>query len=297
MNERVQIDGNSEEYEAFVAKFKAKHSSDDTFTPPNVYETVRDWAVRRYGIAPGTAVVRPFWPGGDYTRADYPDGCVVIDNPPFSILAKIVGWYNERGIRFFLFAPGLTSLAMCRDGRTAFVSVHVSLTFENGAKVDCSFVTNMEPPDVLAVTASDLFDALDAINAANEKRHKRTVTKLAMPSELVTAANLGYLTVHHTPFTVRRSDATFCRKLDNYATGVFGGGFLLSPRAAAERAAAERAAAKRIELSERERALITHHPSTSTSSLHLPSTPPCKTTRTPCKTLRAQKMTVDPSRP
>ena len=264
MNERIQIDGNSEEYEAFVAKFKAKHSSDDTFTPPNIYETVRDWAVSRYGIAKGTAIVRPFWPGGDYTLADYPNGCVVIDNPPFSILAKIVKYYNERGIRFFLFAPGLSSLAMCRDGKTAFVSAHITLTFENGvengAKVNNSFVTNMEPPDVLAVTASDLFDALNAINATNEKKHKRKVTKLALPTELVTAANLGYLTVHHTPFTVRRSDATFVRKLDNYAADIFGGGFLLSPRAAAERAAAERAAAKRIELSDRERALTTLKP-------------------------------------
>ncbi len=245
MNETIQIDGNSPEYEAFVAKFKAMKTSDDTFTPENVYATVRDWAVRRYSIAPGTPIVRPFWPEGDYTKADYPDGCVVIDNPPFSILAKIVAWYNTKGIRFFLFAPAMTSLALCRDGLTAFIATQNTITFANGGKVSTSFVTNMEQADVLATTASDLHDALDAVNTENEKKSKKHVTPLKLPNELVTASRIGYLSVHHTPYTVRRSDAVFVRKLDNLPGGVYGAGFLLSPRAAAERAAAERAAAER----------------------------------------------------
>ena len=266
MGNKLQIDGNSPEYEAFVEKFKAKHSSDDTFTPKNIYETVRDWAVQRYTIPEGTPIVRPFWPGGDYTTADYPPGCVVIDNPPFSIITKIVAWYNERGVRFFLFAPSLTSIAHCRDGKTAFVSTHNSICFANGAKVNTSFLTNMEPPDVLATTASDLYDELDAVNTENEKKTKKKVTKLTMPNELVTSARMGYLAVHHKPFTVRRKDVIFVRRLDNYGDSIFGGGYLLSPRAAAERAAAERAAAERaaaeraaahkIELSDREKDLI-----------------------------------------
>ena len=261
MSETLQIDGNSPEYEAFVEKFKAKHSSDDTFTPPNIYETVRDWAVRRYGIKPGTPIVRPFWPGGDYTQADYPTGCVVIDNPPFSILSKIVAFYNARGVRFFLFAPSLTSIAHCRDGKTAFVSTHIPICFANGANVNTSFLTNMEQPDVLATTASDLFDALDDVNTENEKAIKKKVTKLTLPKELITGSRMGYLAVHHTPFTVRRAEAVFVRRLDNYGECIFGSGYLLAPRAAAERAAAERAAAERavahkIELSDREKDLI-----------------------------------------
>ena len=159
----------------------------------------------------------------------------------------VLHWSRQIGKSFTLASWSVDRL-LTRPGRL--------VTVLSNSKVNNSFVTNMEPPDVLAVAAIDLFDALDAINAANEKQGKKTVTKLALPSELVTAANLGYLTVHHTPFTVRRSDATFVRRLDNYATSIFGGGFLLSPRAAAERAAAGRAAAKRIELSERERQLI-----------------------------------------
>ena len=256
MSDKLQIDGNSPEYEAFVAKFKGLNTSDDTFTPANIYETMRDWAVRRYAIAPETPIVRPFWPGGDYTKADYPPGCVVIDNPPFSILSKIVAFYNSHGVRFFLFAPSLTSIANCRDGKTAFVSTHISICFANGANVNTSFLTNMESAYVLATTASDLFDALDAVNTANEKAIKKKVTKLTLPNELITGARMGYLAVHHTPFTVRRSDAIFVRRLDNYAEGIFGGGYLLTSRAAAERAAAERAAARKIKLSDREKALI-----------------------------------------
>ena len=95
------------DYEGFVEKFKPKKTTDDCYTPTEVYGAVLDWAARRYGFDPA-CVVRPFYPGGDYEAFDYPEGCVVLDNPPFSILAKIQRFYLERGIRFFLFAPSLT---------------------------------------------------------------------------------------------------------------------------------------------------------------------------------------------
>ena len=95
-----------QQYNEFVDKFKPRHTSDDTHTPPNVYEAVLSWAERRYGID-RAKVVRPFFPGGDYEHADYPADCIVLDNPPFSILAQIVRFYLGRGIPFFLFAPSL----------------------------------------------------------------------------------------------------------------------------------------------------------------------------------------------
>lgn len=96
----------SEEYAAFVEKFKPRKTTDDCYTPANIYETVLGWASRRYGFDPGCAV-RPFWPGADFRRFKYPPGCVVVDNPPFSILASIARWYGEAGIRYILFVPGL----------------------------------------------------------------------------------------------------------------------------------------------------------------------------------------------
>lgn len=83
------------EYEAFVEKFTPKKTTDECYTPALVYEAVRGWAVERYGLQ-GREIVRPFYPGGDYEHAEYPEGCVVIDNPPFSILSKICAFYQKK---------------------------------------------------------------------------------------------------------------------------------------------------------------------------------------------------------
>ena len=112
----------SKTYEEFVEKFKPKKATDDCYTPPTIYEIVKQWAYNEYGIDPAK-VVRPFYPGGDYKAFPYPDGAVVIDNPPFSILASICTFYLEHGIPFFLFAPSLT----CFGGRKVFKQVYLML--------------------------------------------------------------------------------------------------------------------------------------------------------------------------
>lgn len=78
----ISVGEASEEYDAFRDKFQPKLTTDDCYTPANVYAAVLAWAVDRYGLQ-GAEVLRPFFPGGDYQTAVYPDGCVVIDNPPF----------------------------------------------------------------------------------------------------------------------------------------------------------------------------------------------------------------------
>ena len=103
-----------ETYEEFVDKFRPKKTTDDCYTPPEVYEAVADYVSRRFGVR-REDMVRPFWPGGDYERFDYPDGCAVVDNPPFSILAGIMEFYLDRGILFFLFAPALTALSSAKS--------------------------------------------------------------------------------------------------------------------------------------------------------------------------------------
>ena len=97
----------NESYEEFVEKFKPKRTTDDCYTPEGIYYVVRDYAIEKYGLQ-GRPIVRPFWPGGDYKNFDYIEGCVVIDNPPFSILAQILDFHEEKQIDFFLFAPQLT---------------------------------------------------------------------------------------------------------------------------------------------------------------------------------------------
>lgn len=63
------------EYQAFTDKFKPKLTTDDCYTPDNIYEVVRSWVFEHYGLSADTPVVRPFWPGGDYQAEEYPDGC------------------------------------------------------------------------------------------------------------------------------------------------------------------------------------------------------------------------------
>ena len=158
------------DYEGFVEKFKPKKTTDDCYTPPAVYEAVKAWACRRYGIDPA-CTVRPFWPGGDYEHFDYPAGAVVLDNPPFSCLAKIVQFYQARQIPFFLFAPGLTALGLTRHG-AGVVYADSRITYHNGAQVNTCFVTSYGDNAVEIVP-----DLGDAIKAAQQKGRtiKRTV--------------------------------------------------------------------------------------------------------------------------
>ena len=245
----------SPEYKEFCEKFKVKKTTDDCYTPPNVYEAVKDWAVKEYGLE-GREIVRPFWPGADFEAAEYPAGCVVIDNPPFSILARIVKWYNAAGIDYFLFSPYLTNLGTqgCNH-----VIAPATVMFENGAEVTISFQTNMG--DDFISSRPDLMDAIKAADAINRKKDKKELPKYSYPDAVITSTAIGYLCVHHTPFAVKKEDCLFIRKLDAMGDrGLFGGGYLLSEHAAAERAAAERAAAERAavfkwELSQREKTL------------------------------------------
>lgn len=92
-----------EDYSGFVEKFKPKKTTDDCYTPPLVYGAIANWVAKEYGLNKAD-FVRPFYPGGDYLRFDY-SGKTVVDNPPFSILGKIIDFYIKSEINFFLFAP------------------------------------------------------------------------------------------------------------------------------------------------------------------------------------------------
>ena len=58
MEKQTALESNAE-YEAFVDKFKPKLTTDDCYTPPEVYEVVKNWACAKYGIDPAK-IVRPF---------------------------------------------------------------------------------------------------------------------------------------------------------------------------------------------------------------------------------------------
>lgn len=239
----------NEEYEEFVDKFKPKLTTDDCYTPENVYAVVRDWAVREYGLE-GAEIVRPFYPGGDYEHYKYPDDCVVIDNPPFSILSEICRFYTRRGIHFFLFAPTLT-LFSTASGKANYILTGVKATYENGANINTSFVTNMGEYKI--DTAPELRAAFKAENAKNKKAGVADLPVYTYPDEVITSKSY-WLGKYGQRFRVKADECHFIRELDAQKAqdkSIYGAGFLL-----AEKAAAEKVNAHVWELSERERQIV-----------------------------------------
>ena len=177
----------NQSYDEFVEKFKPKKTTDDCYTPPVVYDAVLQWA-RRFLPVGDRPVVRPFWPGGDYQAFDYPPGCVVIDNPPFSIFARIVDFYVARGIPFLLFAPAMSSIR----SNCTFVACGVQVTYENGACVNTSFVTNMLGT-LICTSAPELHRCVKLANEANLRGRKKELRKLSFPDCVLRATTLHTL--------------------------------------------------------------------------------------------------------
>ena len=243
----------TEEYETFVDKFKPKLTTDDVYTPDNVYRAVRDWALQHYGLE-GASVVRPFYPGGDYKSADYPDDCLVIDNPPFSILSEICGWYEEHGVRYFLFAPGLTLFSI-NSGRSRYLPVDLNIEYTNGASIPTSFVTNLGLWRI--ELCPDLYQAVDQANVENMRKTHKLFPQYIYPAAVASAA-MNKLCKWGQAMQISDDGATFVRALDAQREAdkaIYGGGFLLCSKAAAEKAAAGDLY-RCWELSERELQLI-----------------------------------------
>ena len=246
-----------EDYDGFVEKFKPKKTTDDCYTPANIMAVVQNYVAERYGFR-RDQMVRPFWPGGDYERFEYPGGCCVVDNPPFSIISKIVKNFKARGLHFFLFCPYLTAGGLAARNDASIIVAPCNVRYENGAEIATAFVTDLEP-DVRLRSDPDLMDRIAAANNENLKSVKKSLPKYEYPDEVLTVSKVGWFAIHHTPYTLRRQDCCGIDALDSQkrvGKTIFGLGFLLNKRAAAERAAAERAAVERWTLSDRERKMI-----------------------------------------
>ena len=252
---RGEISEEDEEYQEFLEKFEAKKTTDDCYTPDNIYDVVKKWCVERYGLK-GKKIIRPFYPGGDYQKEDYSGDCVVLDNPPFSIISEICEWYIERNIPFFMFAPALTLLGIAR-GTMNYVACCVGVTYANGANVSTSFVTNLGNKKIVA--SAELRELIEEANKENLRKMHKELPKYSYPDEVLTATMLGYMAAHGTSLEIEAKDVHFIRALDSQkesGKGLFGSGFLLSEKAAAEKAAAEKIDTNIWELSDREREIV-----------------------------------------
>lgn len=205
-----------------------------------------DWVADRYGLNPQN-FVRPFVPDGDYQSFNYAPDAIVVDNPPFSILSKIQQFYTQHNIKFFLFAPALKIFcSFSADAGICAICTGAAITYDNGAKVNTSFVTNLEPSGHIAISAPGLYQAIQCADAMYQNQNKK-LPKYVYPDNVLTAYMVNYLSAHGVEYAVRSKDACFVRTLDDqrkHKKAVFGAGFLLSERATADKVAAKEAAAK-----------------------------------------------------
>ena len=247
-----------ENYDAFVEKFQQKLTTDDCYTPKPVYDAVLKF-VGTITKLDGRKVVRPFFPAGNYEDlSQYPKGCVVVDNPPFSILSKICRFYCDHNIPFFIFGPALT-LFTATDCDLTYIICHAEIVYENGADVRTGFITNLIP-DLRIWVCPELGSMIDEAQPKEDKTKRGFV----YPDNIVTAATLGKIAERDVELKIRKTSCEPIKESDSakeQGRSLYGGGFIMSDRAAAERAAAERAAAERaaatrLNLSDREKAII-----------------------------------------
>ena len=216
------------DYEGFVEKFKPKKTTDDCYTPPAVY---------------------------DYVLQYVADNCVVIDNPPFSIIAQIVRFYLKRGIKFFLFAPHLTLFSADLD--CTRIVCGAAIVYENGAKVNTSFLSNMFG-EAGVIGDPVLYEGIDAICSAP----KAELPKYKYPDCVLMVSDVAYIVKNKGEIRIDKREMLHRSALDaqkKHGKTIYGSGFLIS-HTAAERVAAERAAVKKEaivwELSEREMRIV-----------------------------------------
>ena len=254
--ERGEISEEDEEYLEFLEKFKLKKTTDDCYTPAPVYEAVARYVEETYGISREN-FVRPFYPGGDYLNEKYPEGCVVVDNPPFSIMSQILRHYDSKGIRFFLFAPTLTLFSS--SNTCTALPCTLSVIYENGASVNTSFLTNLDPPGIRLRSAPKLQAMVQEGIDEFTKTLKKQLPKYSYPPSIITSSWVGILSRLGIEFSVPVEESEGISGLDSQkASGksIYGKGYIVSDRVKAEREKAEREKAERWDLSERELAII-----------------------------------------
>lgn len=249
-----EISEDDEEYQEFLEKFKLKKTTDDCYTPEIIYNAVAKWVEKKYK-ANRKYFVRPFYPGGDYKKQKYQKGDIVVDNPPFSILSEIIRFYVDRKIQFFLFAPHLTLFSSASTSVCA-LCVGAQVTYENGANVNTSFITNMEDSNIQFKSEPSLYKDVSDANNENLKQHKKELPKYSYDKHVIMTPLLSSFSRFGIDFSVSVNECKRISALDSQKAskkGIFGSGYLVSDRVVVEREKAERLKAER-EKAEREKA-------------------------------------------
>ena len=204
--------------------------------------------------------MRPFYPGGDYQNEKYGEGKVVVDNPPFSILAQILKWYEDHGVKFFLFAPALTVITATKCDLT-YIVIGGGITYENGAEVSTAFITNLDKENRFRIEP-ELYRLIKEKNDENTKSVE--LPNYDYPDNVIVPGQIQKIAKYGQTLKIKKTDCVVISELDEQKAegkAIYGKGLLLSEKAAAEKAAAEKAAAEKAaarvwKLSDRELKIV-----------------------------------------
>jgi hypothetical protein len=212
------------DYESFLAKFADNpKTTDDCFTPKDVYEAVVEYVGTIVDLS-DKVILRPFFPGGDYENAVYPENGIVIDNPPFSMFLPIVKFYTARDIPFFLFGPGMTIVWASKY--CTVLCINNNIVFENGASVACNFASNLFG-DIVAMTAPLLSELIAKCKSQNTKQKQ---SQYIYPANMLCVSDLQAICKGGIDFAVKRSETHMIDKMDLHPKkcNIFGTRFLIS---------------------------------------------------------------------
>lgn len=126
-------------------------TKDEIYTDETEYNDLTEFFKQYYPTAFAGPIVRPFYPGGDYTDlTQYPADCLVFDNPPFSMSSKIIKFYLTHNIKFLLFSPG-NSISSIRQNISVWngCTIHYDAT-----SFFTQFVTNLDEEPTLHISGS-----------------------------------------------------------------------------------------------------------------------------------------------
>lgn len=228
-----------EEYINFIKKFETKATTDDCYTPEPVYNAILRWVKENADIDISKLnIMRPFYPGGNYEFEKYTDNDVVIDNPPFSIVSKIVDFYERNKIKFFLFCNGIT--CFCIKKASTHIIANENIIYHNGANVNTAYVSNIFGEKKIIAS----YELKEAIKEANKliQEEKKTLPKYKYPDELLTVSRLQNIINKGVSVSIssnRLYRITKLKSQEPLKKGIFGSGFLLSTKANKELKALE----------------------------------------------------------
>lgn len=218
----MTLNKKNESFESFTENRKKRDlgvraTKDEIYTDQDEYNDLTEFFKQYYPEAFKRPIVRPFYPGGNYEDlTQYPAGCLVFDNPPFSIESKIVKFYNEHNIQYILFAPG-NNLSNMRNGCSTWTGCTIHY---DAVAFFSQFLTNLDTQQTLHISG-ELYNFMR--NRYSTRHPVKQNLKDMMPDDCFYAGNVQVIARQGKNKTIRLTDDNYNFYRELNGVKVFGG--------------------------------------------------------------------------